>query len=116
MNLGCLRKILWKIPLIKEYLLSRKVQKINRKKGGMEQVTISPETIMELMAEKGIMPEDVYQGLISQEDCQKHKKILSATTILVMKILKNGNIKMDLETILTLSATYYLVLVKILTD
>ena len=33
MNLDCLRKILWKIPLIKEYLLSRKVQKINRKKG-----------------------------------------------------------------------------------
>ncbi len=79
-------------------------------------VIISPETIMELMAEKGIMPEDVYQGLISQEDCQKHKKILSATTILVMKILKNGNIKMDLETILTFSAIYYLVLMEIITD
>jgi hypothetical protein len=82
----------------------------------MEQVTISPETIMELMAEKGIMPEDVYQGLISQEDCQKHKKLLSATTIFVMKILNNGNIKMDLETILILSATHYLVLMKIITD
>lgn len=33
MNLVCLKKILWKIPLIKEYLLSRKVQKINRKRG-----------------------------------------------------------------------------------
>jgi hypothetical protein len=82
----------------------------------MEQVTISPETIMELMAEKGIMPEDVYQDLISNEDCQKHKKILSATTIFVMKILKNGNIKMDLETILTFSAIYYLVLMEIITD
>jgi len=82
----------------------------------MEQVTISPETIMELMAEKGIMPEDVYQGLISQEDCQKHKKILSATTILVITIMKNGNIKMDLETILTFSAIYYLVLMEIITD
>ncbi len=82
----------------------------------MEQVTISPETIMELMAEKEIMPEDVYQGLISQEDCQKHKELLSATTIFVMKILKNGNIKMDLETILILSATHYLVLMKIITD
>jgi hypothetical protein len=82
----------------------------------MERVTISPETIMELMAERGIMPEDVYQGLISQEDCQKHKKLLSATTIFVMKILKNGNIKMDLETILILSATHYLVLMKIITD
>lgn len=82
----------------------------------MEQVTISPETIMELMAEKGIMPEDVYHSLISQEDCQKHKKILSATTIFVMKILKNHNIKLDLDLILILSASYYLVLVKILTD
>lgn len=82
----------------------------------MEHAIISPETIMELMAEKGIMPEDVYQGLISQEDCQKHKKLLSATTIFVMKILKNGNIKMDLETILILSATHYLVLMKIITD
>ena len=82
----------------------------------MEQVTISPETIMELMAERSIMPEDVYQGLISQEDCQKHKKILSATTIFVMKILKNGNIKTDLETILILSAGYHLVLMKIITD
>lgn len=79
-------------------------------------VIISPETIMELMAEKGIMPEDVYQDLISHEDCQKHKKILSATTIFVMKILKNHNIKVDLDSILILSAGYYLVLVKILTD
>lgn len=82
----------------------------------MEQVTISPETIMELMAERSIMPEDVYHSLISQENCQKHKKILSATTIFVMKILKNGNIKLDLDSILILSASYYLVLVKILTD
>ena len=82
----------------------------------MEQVTISPETIMELMAERSIMPEDVYQGLISHEDCQKHKKILSATAIFVMKILKNHNIKLDLDLILILSASYYLVLVKILTD
>lgn len=82
----------------------------------MEHVIISPETIMELMAEKGIMPEGVYQGLISQEDCQKHKKLLSATTIFVAKILKNGNIKMDLETILILSATHYLVLMEIITD
>ena len=82
----------------------------------MEHVIISPETVMELMAEKGIMPEDVYRDLISQEDCQKHKKILSATTIFVMKILKNGNIKTDLETILILSAGYHLVLMKIITD
>lgn len=82
----------------------------------MEQVTISPETIMELMAERSIMPEDVYQGLISQEDCQKHKKILSATTIFVMKITKLHNIKLDLDLILTFSAGYYLILVKILTD
>ena len=82
----------------------------------MEQVTISPETIMELMAEKGIMPEDVYQGFISQEDCQKHKKILSATTIFVMKILKLHNIKLDLDLILTFSAGYYLILVKAIAD
>ncbi len=82
----------------------------------MERAIISPETIMELMAERSIMPEDVYQDLISHENCQKHKKILSATTIFVMKILKNGNIKMDLETILILSATHYLVLMKIITD
>lgn len=82
----------------------------------MERVTISPETIMELMAERSILPEDVYQGLISHEDCQKHRKILSATTIFVMKILKNGNIKMNLDSILILSATYYLVLIKIITD
>jgi len=82
----------------------------------MEQVTISPETIMELMAEKGIMPEDVYQDLISQEDCQKHKKILSATTIFVVKILENHNIRLDLDSILILSATYYLALIEIITD
>ncbi len=82
----------------------------------MEQVTISPETIMELMAERSIMPEDVYQGLISQEDCQKHKELLSATTIFVIRILKNHNIKLNLDSILILSATYYLVLVKIITD
>jgi len=82
----------------------------------MEQVTISPETIMELMAEKGIMPEDVYQDLISQEDCQKHKKILSATTIFVVKILENYNIRLDLDSILILSATYYLALIEIITD
>lgn len=82
----------------------------------MEQVIISPETIMELMAERGIMPEGVYQGLISQEDCQKHKKLLSATTIFVMKILKNHNIKLDLDSILILSARYYLVLMKIIAD
>ena len=82
----------------------------------MEQVTVSPETIMELMAERGIMPEGVYQDLISQEGCQKHKRILSATTIFVMKILKSHNIKLDLDSILILSAGYYLVLVKIITD
>jgi len=82
----------------------------------MEQVTISPETIMELMAEKGILPEDVYHSLISQEDCQKHKKILSATAIFVITIMKLHNIKLDLDLILTFSAGYYLILVKILTD
>ena len=82
----------------------------------MEQVIISPETIMELMAEKGIMPEDVYQGLISQEGCQKHKRILAATTIFVMKILKKHNIKLNLDSILILSAGYYLVLIKIISD
>ena len=82
----------------------------------MEQVTISPETIMELMAEKGIMPEDVYQDLISQEDCQKHKKILSATTIFEVKILENHNIRLDLDSILIFSATYYLTLIEIITD
>ena len=82
----------------------------------MEQVTVSPETIMELMAEKGIMPEDVYQDLISHEDCQKHKKILSAIAIFVITIMKLHNIKLDLDLILTFSAGYYLVLVKILTD
>lgn len=82
----------------------------------MEQVTISPETIMELMAERGIMPEDVYQDLISHEDCQKHKKILSATTIFVIKVLKNHNINLDLDSILALSARYYLALMKIITD
>ena len=71
---------------------------------------------MELMAEKGIMPEDVYQDLISQEDCQKHKKILSATTIFVVKILENHNIRLDLDSILILSATYYLALIEIITD
>ncbi len=82
----------------------------------MEQAIISPETIMELMAERGIMPEGVYQGLISQEDCQKHKKILSATTIFVMKILKNHNIRLDLDSILILSATYYLALIEIIAN
>jgi len=33
-----------------------------------------------------------------------------------MKILKNHNIELDLDLILILSARYYLVLVKILTD
>ncbi len=82
----------------------------------MEQAIISPETIMELMAERGIVPESVYQGLISQEDCQKHKKILSATTIFVMKILKNHNIRLDLDSILILSATYYLALIEIIAN
>ena len=82
----------------------------------MERVTISPETIMELMAERGIMPEDVYQGLISREDCHKQKKILSTTTIFVMKILKKHNIKLNLDSILILSAGYYLVLIQIITD
>lgn len=82
----------------------------------MEQAIISPETIMELMAERDIMPEDVYQDLISNEDCQKHKKILSTTTIFVMKILRNHNIKLDLDSILILSARYYLALVKIISD
>lgn len=82
----------------------------------MEHVIISPETVMELMTERGIMPEDVYQDLISHEDCQKHKKILSATTIFVMKILKLHNIKLDLDLILTFSAGYYLILVKAIAD
>ena len=82
----------------------------------MGHVIISPETIMELMAERDIMPEDVYQDLISQEDCQKHKKILSATTIFVVKILENHNIRLDLDSILILSATYYLALIEIITD
>lgn len=82
----------------------------------MEKAIISPETIMELMAEKGIMPESVYQGLLKQEDCQKHKELLSATTIFVMKILKDYNIRLDLDSILILSATYYLKVVKIIAD
>jgi len=82
----------------------------------MEHVIISPETVMELMAERGIMPEDVYQDLISQEDCQKHKKILSAIAIFVMKILKLHNIKLDLDLILTFSAGYYLVLMEAIAD
>ena len=82
----------------------------------MEQAIISPETIMELMAERSIMPEDVYQDLISHEDCHKHKKILAATTIFVMKILKNHNIRLDLDSILILSATYYLALIEIIAN
>ncbi len=30
-NLRKIRKLLWELPIVKEYLLSRKIQKINRK-------------------------------------------------------------------------------------
>ncbi len=82
----------------------------------MEQAIISPETIMELMAERSIMPEDVYQDLISHEGCQKHKRVLSATTIFVIKILKSHNVKLNLDSILILSARYYLALIEIIAN
>lgn len=82
----------------------------------MEEVLISPETIMELMAEKEIMPESIYQRLLTQEDCQKHRKLLSATTMFVMGILKNYNIRLDLDSILILSAIYYIKVVGIIAD
>ena len=33
MSLKKIKKILWKLPVVKEYLLSLKIQEINRKKG-----------------------------------------------------------------------------------
>lgn len=81
-----------------------------------EKVMISPETIMELMTERNIMPEDVYQDLIKQEDCQKHKKLLSFTTIFIMKIAEKWEIKPSLDTVLLISATHYLKIVEIIAD
>ena len=81
-----------------------------------EKVMISPETIMELMTERNIMPEDVYQDLIKQEDCQKHKKLLAFTTIFIMKIAEKWEIKPSLDTVLLLSATHYLKIVEIIAD
>ncbi len=81
-----------------------------------EKVMISPETIMELMTERNIMPEDVYQDLLKQEDCQKHKKLLAFTTTFIMKIAEKWEIKPSIDTILLLSATHYLKIVEIIAD
>ena len=81
-----------------------------------EKVMISPETIMELMTERNVMPEEVYQDLLKQEDCQKHKKLLAFTTTFIGKIAEKWEIKPSIDTILLLSATHYLALIKIISD
>jgi hypothetical protein len=82
----------------------------------MKQVIISPETIMELMAEKGFMPEEVYQDLLKQEDCQKHRKILAFITILILEITEKWEVKPSLNTVLISSATFYIRLMEIIAE
>jgi len=82
----------------------------------MKQVIISPETIMELMAEKGFMPEEVYQDLLKNEDCQKHRKILAFITILILKITEKWEVKPSLNTVLISSATFYIRLMEIIAE
>lgn len=81
-----------------------------------EKVMISPETIMELMTERNIMPEDVYQDLLKNEDCQKHRKILTFITIFIRKITEKWEVKPSLNTVLIFSATFYIRLMEIIAD
>lgn len=82
----------------------------------MKQVIISPETIMELMVEKGFMPEEVYQDLLKNEDCRKHRKILAFITILILKITEEWEVKPNLNTVLIFSATFYIRLMEIIAE
>lgn len=82
----------------------------------MKQVIISPETIMELMAEKGFMPEEVYQNLLKQEDCQKHRKMLAFITIFILKITEEWEVKPSLNTVLIFSAILYIRLMEIIAE